>query len=200
MDKDNNMNDVWYIKFYAPWWGHWKKLAPIWEDLADYLSKDGDINVGSVDCTEQPIACERVEVSGYPTIYVFDRGVAYHFEGMRTYENLRAFVNYGSYLQHGKVTVIQKDSEIPKTMIGKFYLEVTKGLATIFKAIKLDFIPPIVQLFIAIFICCIPFALIIYAICYPDEEYELLQKQIEEKEKEKEELLKKKQTDTKKND
>lgn len=39
----------WFVKFYAPWCGHCKTLAPIWEELGQNLK--GKINVGSVDCT-----------------------------------------------------------------------------------------------------------------------------------------------------
>ena len=41
----------WFIKFFAPWCGHCKKLAPIWKDFADN-NKDG-VNVIKVDCTAE---------------------------------------------------------------------------------------------------------------------------------------------------
>lgn len=63
---------MWFIKFYAPWCGHCKRLAPDWERLADEMYGTG-INVGSVDCTEHSEACERVEISGYPSLFVFER-------------------------------------------------------------------------------------------------------------------------------
>ena len=58
----------WFIKFYAPWCGHCRKLAPTWEKLHTEL-KD-DLNVASVDCTTMAgqDLCANFGVRGYPTL------------------------------------------------------------------------------------------------------------------------------------
>mmetsp|Transcript_10708 Transcript_10708/g.10588 ORF Transcript_10708/g.10588 Transcript_10708/m.10588 type:complete len:82 (+) Transcript_10708:483-728(+) len=73
------------------------------------------------------------------------------------------------------------------------YLEISKGLETIFEGIGLGMVPHFGQLAIAAFICSLPFLLIIYALCYPDEEYQAIQeriKEMEEKEKKNKEAMK----------
>ena len=63
-------NKPWFIKFYAPWCGHCKNLAPTWAEFANKHRELDDLNVGKIDCTEEnnrPI-CSDYEIKGYPSL------------------------------------------------------------------------------------------------------------------------------------
>lgn len=80
--------DPWFIKFYAPWCGHCKHLAPVWTELA----QTEGLNVGSVDCDSETgkDICSLFEVKGYPTLIYLpaDSKHIYKFNGMRSLESL----------------------------------------------------------------------------------------------------------------
>jgi thiol-disulfide isomerase/thioredoxin len=61
----------WFVKFYAPWCGHCKRLAPIWDQL--YLNNQDRLNVGKVDCTSDDGKglCSHYEIRGYPSLIFF---------------------------------------------------------------------------------------------------------------------------------
>ena len=63
----------WFIKFYAPWCGHCKRMADDWGLFADKHRAAGDLNVGKIDCTadEGKAICQEFEVRGYPTLLFF---------------------------------------------------------------------------------------------------------------------------------
>ena len=42
--------EPWFVKFYAPWCGHCKKLEPVWADMAKQLK--GKVNVAEVNCED----------------------------------------------------------------------------------------------------------------------------------------------------
>jgi len=66
---------TWLIKFYAPWCGHCKRLAPTWDQLATELAAEGSAaHVAKVDCTVHKSVCEKMEVRGYPTLLGFKDG------------------------------------------------------------------------------------------------------------------------------
>jgi protein disulfide-isomerase-like protein len=80
------------VKFYAPWCGHCKKLAPIWDEFAREFIGKGTVAV-SVDSSakEAKDLNGRFGIKGFPTLYFFTDGVAYEYSGARDLTSLRAF-------------------------------------------------------------------------------------------------------------
>jgi protein disulfide-isomerase-like protein len=86
----------WFVKFYAPWCGHCRSMAPAWEALADDLAADEiPINVAEVDVTANSHLGKQFNIRGFPTIKFLHRGRMYSYKGRRAQDDLAAFARGG---------------------------------------------------------------------------------------------------------
>lgn len=85
------------IAFTAPWCGHCKSLAPIWETVAEDYQNEPNVTVAKVDAeAENSKATAKDQgVSSYPTIKFFPAGskTPEDYNGGRTEKDLVAFLN-----------------------------------------------------------------------------------------------------------
>eukprot|EP01028_Stygiella_incarcerata_P011031 TRINITY_DN603_c0_g5_i1.p1 TRINITY_DN603_c0_g5~~TRINITY_DN603_c0_g5_i1.p1 ORF type:complete len:414 (+),score=106.83 TRINITY_DN603_c0_g5_i1:118-1359(+) len=86
------------VKFYAPWCGHCKKLAPTYEKLGEVFRGEKNVMITEVDASAEPAIGQRYGVSGYPTLKLWKSGVdapeeGLDYQGNRELDSLVEFVN-----------------------------------------------------------------------------------------------------------
>ncbi|KAF6736463.1 Protein disulfide-isomerase A2 [Oryzias melastigma] len=94
MDPTKNV----FVEFYAPWCGHCKELAPIWEQLGEKYADHDDIIIAKMDATANEV--ESVAVEGFPTLKFFPAGgkEVINYTGNRDLETFSKFLDNGGVL------------------------------------------------------------------------------------------------------
>lgn len=103
----DNTKDV-LVKFYAPWCGHCKKLAPVWEELGRRLKGNDDLVIAKMDSTANEIDVKGVSVKGYPTIYFFKGDDKAH---PKKYESGREADDFVAYLKTNAFNKVTHDHD-----------------------------------------------------------------------------------------
>ncbi|XP_062337338.1 protein disulfide-isomerase TMX3-like [Osmerus eperlanus] len=84
--------DIWLIKFYAPWCTFCKELSPVWHEVAAELKSMGsEVNVGRADASTQTSITKEFRVGGYPAIKMLKDDVKYNYRGPRTKDGILDF-------------------------------------------------------------------------------------------------------------
>mmetsp|Transcript_31753 Transcript_31753/g.66567 ORF Transcript_31753/g.66567 Transcript_31753/m.66567 type:complete len:219 (+) Transcript_31753:243-899(+) len=81
-----------FLKFFAPWCGHCKKLKPDWDKLMDEFAGSASQLVADVDCTtEGKPLCDEAGVKGFPTLKWGDPSDLQDYQGGRSLDDLKKF-------------------------------------------------------------------------------------------------------------
>jgi len=101
------------VEFYAPWCGHCKKLAPIWDQLAEKYESHPDVVIAKMDSTSNEV--EDLKITNFPTIKYFPKDLdeIVDYSGDRTLEALVKFIE-----SDGKVMYHAEDASAPPTDTG----------------------------------------------------------------------------------
>jgi len=101
------------VEFYAPWCGHCKRLAPIYDEVAAEL-KD-TVPVAKIDCDAEKELCGRSGIRGFPTLKFYKNGAAFDYNGGRTKEAIVNYINKKS----GPPTIVLSSQEEVDAFVAK---------------------------------------------------------------------------------
>jgi len=88
----DNDKDV-LVEFYAPWCGHCKSLAPIWDKLGEKVKEVSTLTVAKIDATANDYPKSKFAVSGFPTIFLKKAsGEIVKYEGAREVKDFVSFL------------------------------------------------------------------------------------------------------------
>ncbi|KAJ1960450.1 protein disulfide-isomerase precursor [Dipsacomyces acuminosporus] len=105
------------LEFYAPWCGHCKNLAPIYDRLGKALSKNKNLVVAKMDATANDVPSDlpALQVYGFPTI-VLVRGednAVVEYKGNRSIESFVEFLeeNAANKITYNKEDLKEEEEE-----------------------------------------------------------------------------------------
>ncbi|VDK41112.1 unnamed protein product [Taenia asiatica] len=109
------------VKYYAPWCGRCKELAPHYEEAAEELkNKEPPVPLFEVNCDEETDMCNEAGVQGYPTLKVYNHGeYSEEFDGERTKDGIVTFMT----LRSGSPAIEISDESLYKELLeGEDYI------------------------------------------------------------------------------
>jgi len=91
--KHTREGGVMFVNFFAPWCGHCKKLAPVWDQVGEAFLSESNVTIAKADCTKAQDLCKRLGVERLPTLTLFSNGSPLAYTGKKDLGSLTAHVN-----------------------------------------------------------------------------------------------------------
>lgn len=104
-----------FVKFFAPWCGHCKAMAPAYEEAAQKLAATHElVKLAEVDATQEnsKLSAEKHKVSGYPTLFWFVDGEKYDYPGQRTVEGITQWVEENTKPKLREMSTTEADEAV----------------------------------------------------------------------------------------
>jgi protein disulfide-isomerase A6 len=104
------------VEFFAPWCGHCKTLAPIYDELAAAFESQNDkVTIGKVDADDHKELGRKFGVQGFPTLKWFDgkSDTPEDYKGGRDLESLTAFITQKTGLKVKGAKKAKDSSAVP---------------------------------------------------------------------------------------
>ncbi|KAI0459823.1 thioredoxin-like protein [Xylaria acuta] len=145
------------VEFFAPWCGHCKNLAPVYEELGQAFASSKDVQIAKVDADAEKALGKRFGIQGFPTLKWFDgkSDKPEEYQGGRDLESLTKFITEKTGTKAKKVLQLPSqvemltDATFKKTIGGDKHVFVAftapwcghcKNLAPIWETLAEDFI------------------------------------------------------------
>jgi len=81
------------VEFYAPWCGHCKKLAPVFDELGEHFQNDANVVVAKMDATANGTP-KGISIQGFPTLIFWNANNEQEaYSGERDLATLKKFID-----------------------------------------------------------------------------------------------------------
>ncbi|KAG4306584.1 hypothetical protein PORY_000572 [Pneumocystis oryctolagi] len=123
------------VKFYAPWCGHCKNLAPIYDELGEICSGKNVI-IARINADKYHDFSKRFNVRGYPTIVWFDSNskVFFQYKSGRDIESLTNFIEKHTNIKLNKRSEKKSVLELDPSNFNQIVMDPKKDVLVEFYA------------------------------------------------------------------